>query len=88
MDFLGRAPEAVFVDEPDKFQLLEELIQGRFIVGPDDGIPGGKVDGRLRADGGKVIGQVGVLPVRLQLFPELRADGWVIQVTSTDNSVQ
>ncbi len=80
LDFLGRAPEAVFVDEPDKFQLLEELIQGRFIVGPDDGIPGGKVDGRLRADGGKVIGQVGVLPVRLQLFPELRADGWVIQV--------
>ena len=75
-----RAPQAVFVDQPHKFQFLEQLIQLQPVIGLNNGILRRKIDGRFRADGGKVEGKIGVLLPRLQLFPELGADGWVVQM--------
>ena len=75
-----RAPQAVLVNEPDEFQFLEQLVQLRTVVGLDDGIPGGKFNGSLRADGGKIKRKIGLVPVLFQLLPELRADGRVVQM--------
>jgi len=66
-----RAPQAVFVDQPHKFQFLEQLVQLRPVIGLNNGILRRKIDGRFRADGGKVEGKIGVLLPRFQLFPEL-----------------
>ena len=78
--FLFRTPKTVFVDQTNKFQLLEQLIQFRTVIGPHNGIHGFKINGCLRTNGGEVIGKVGIFPVRLQLFPELGADGFVFQI--------
>ena len=66
-----RAPQTVFVDQPHKFQFLEQLIQLQPVIGLNNGILRRKIDGRFRADGGKVEGKIGVLLPRFQLFPEL-----------------
>ena len=74
------APEAILINQPDKFQLLEQPVQLRLVIGADDGILRRKINGRLRADGGKVIGQIGILPVVFQLLPELGTDGRILQI--------
>ena len=76
----GSAPETVAVNKPHKFQLLEQRVQLRPIVVPENGIPGVKFNGGLRDDGGQFIRKVGVLPARFQLFPELGANGAVFQM--------
>ena len=53
---LCRPPKAILIDEPDKFQSLEQLIQLRLVIGSDNGISGLELDGSLRPDGSKVIG--------------------------------
>ena len=73
-----RAPQAVFVNQPHKFQFLEQLVQLRPVIGLNNGVLRRKIDGRFRADGGKVEGKIGVLLPRFQLFPELGADGGVV----------
>ena len=73
-------PQTVLVNQPDKFQLLEQLVKLRTVVGLHNGIPGRKVNGSLRADGGKLIGKVCALLAVFQLFPELGPDGSILKI--------
>ena len=51
-----RSPQAVFVDKPDKFQLLKQGIQLRAVIVLPQSILRGKIDGRFGNDGCQIIG--------------------------------
>ena len=75
-----RTPQAVFVDQPHKFQFLEQLVQLRPVIGLNNGVLRRKIDGGFRPDGGQVEGKIGVFLPRFQLLPKLGADGGVVQM--------
>ena len=75
-----RAPQTVFVDQPHKFQFLEQLVQLRPVIGLNNGVLRHKIDGGFRPDGGQVEGKIGVFLPRFQLLPKLGADGGVVQM--------
>ena len=74
------AAQAVLIDQLDKFQPLEQLIQLLLVVGLEQRVLRRKVDGRFRDDGGELIGKVCVVLARLQLLPKLGADGGIVQI--------
>ena len=53
---LCRPPKAVLINESDKFQSLEQLIELRLVIGLNNGISGLELDGSLRPDGSQIIG--------------------------------
>ena len=75
-----RTPQSVLVNQSDKFQLLEQLVELRPVVGLHNGIPGRKFNRCLRANGGQLVGQVGAFLPALQLFPELGPDGGILKM--------
>ena len=64
----------------DKLQFLEQFIQGRPVVGHDDGISRLEIDGRFRHDGCKIIGQISVVLKIDQILPHLGLDDGIIQI--------
>ena len=74
------AAEPVAVNEPDKFQLLEQVVEHGLVVGLFQSVHGGKVDGGLGDNGGQLVRKVGAFFPVFQLLPELGPDGAVGKV--------
>ena len=73
-------PQTVFVNQTHKFQLLEQPIQLLGVIGLDQGILGGKIDGGFRHNGCQFIGQIRLVPTVFQLLPQFGADGSIFQM--------
>ena len=75
-----RTPQAVFVDEPHEFQLLEQGVELRLVVFLFQSVLRGEDNRGLRDDGGEIVGQIGAFLAGLQLFTELGPDRGVLQM--------
>ena len=74
------APQTVFVDQADKLQLYEQIVKGTAVIGCDQRILRGKVDGGIGADGSKVIGKICHFLAVFQLFTQFGTDGGIGEI--------